>query len=66
MKIEKSTLIEEIAEKHPELIRPLRERGIVCIRCGEPIWGTLEEVASEKGIDDIDRLVSDLNQIISK
>ena len=66
MKIERSTLIEEIAERHPELIRPLRERGIVCIRCGEPIWGTLEEVALEKGIDDIDQLVSYLNQIISK
>ena len=64
--IDKTTLIEEITEKYPELIGPLREHGIVCIRCGEPIWGTLEEVAREKGIKDIDQLVKEMNRIISK
>ena len=60
------TLIEEIVEMYPELIRPLREYGIACIRCGEPIWGTLDQVAREKGIADIDTLVEKLNNIISK
>jgi methionine synthase II (cobalamin-independent) len=64
--IDRTTLIEEITEKYPELIGPLREHGIVCIRCGEPIWGTLEEVAREKGIEDIDRLVTEMNRMISK
>lgn len=63
-KISRSTFIEEIAEKYPSLIKPLRERGIVCIRCGEPIWGTLEQVAVERGIEDIDQLVDDLNRMI--
>lgn len=63
--IDKTTLIEEITEKYPELIGPLREHGVVCIRCGEPIWGTLEEVAREKGIWDIDRLVAEMNRIIA-
>ncbi len=66
LKISKSTLIEEIVEKYPSLIGPLRERGIVCIRCGEPIWGTLEEVAEEKNIEDIDGLVDALNREIEK
>ena len=60
------TLIEEIVEMYPELIRPLREYGIACIRCGEPIWGTLDQVAREKGICDIEALVQKLNNIISK
>ena len=64
-RINKSTLIEEIVEKYPQLIHPLRESGIVCIRCGEPIWGTLEEVATEKGIQDIDALVEEMNRHIS-
>jgi methionine synthase II (cobalamin-independent) len=59
------TSIEEIVEKHPELVRPLREYGIACIRCGEPIWGTLKEIASEKGIHNIDDIVQKLNTIIS-
>ena len=62
--INRSTSIEEIVEKHPELIGPLREHGIVCIRCGEPIWGSLEEIASEKGITNIDDIVTELNRII--
>ena len=64
-RIDKSTLIEEIVEKYPQLIRPLREAGIVCIRCGEPIWGTLEEVATEKGVQNIDALVAEMNRHIS-
>ncbi|MFH1943163.1 MAG: DUF1858 domain-containing protein [bacterium] len=63
--IEKSTLIEEIVQKYPLLIRPLREYGIVCIRCGEPIWGTLEQAVSEKGIKDIDKILKEMNRIIS-
>lgn len=64
--IQKTTLIEEIAEKYSKLIRPLREHGIVCIRCGEPIWGTLEEAAADRGITNIDEIVDDLNRIIKK
>ena len=64
MKISRSTLIEEIVETYPFLVKSLREHGIVCIRCGEPIWGTLEQVAAEKGIENIDQLVNDLNKMI--
>ena len=59
-------MIEEIVERYPFLVKPLRERGIVCIRCGEPIWGTLEQVAVEKGIEDIVQLVDDLNRLTEK
>lgn len=64
--IDKSILIEDLVEKYPQLIRPLQQHGIACIRCGEPIWGTLEEVALEKGISNIDEIVQDLNDIIGQ
>lgn len=39
--------------------------GIRCLKCGEPVWGTLEAAAKEKGFDDtaIERFVKDLNRL---
>ena len=59
--IEGTTTIEEIVTHYPELIRPLMEYGIKCVACGEPIWGTLEENASEKGIQDLKTIIKKLN-----
>jgi hypothetical protein len=44
----------------------LREKGIKCLACGEPIWGTLAESAIEKGMDDsqIDAIVTEFNEKI--
>ncbi len=67
-KVNKSTTIEELVELYPEAVTYLMEQGIRCIRCGEPIWGTLEEAAIEKGFkdDDIQRFVKELNEIANK
>lgn len=65
MLITKDILIEELIDKIPDAIEYLREKGIRCIRCGEPIWGSLEQAAKEKNFTDSDimRFVSELNQI---
>lgn len=65
--VTRKTTIEEIVNQYPELIKPLRDYGIKCIMCGEPVWGTLEENAREKGIDDrkLDEIVVELNRLIS-
>ena len=60
--IEKSILIEDLVEKYPELVGPLKDEGIVCLACGEPVWGTLAEQAEEKGLTDIDGIVERMNQ----
>jgi len=49
--ITKDILIEELVDNYPFSVRYLMEKGIRCIMCGEPIWGTLEEAAEEKGFD---------------
>lgn len=52
MLITKDIEIEELVRKFPFSVKYLMEHGIRCIACGEPIWGTLEEAAKEKGFND--------------
>ena len=63
MEISKEITIEELVRIYPESVKYLMDKGIKCIACGEPIWGTLEEAAQEKGFNDseIDQFVKDLN-----
>lgn len=64
--VEKNIPIEELIRKHPFSVHYLMKKGIKCIVCGEPIWGTLEDAAKEKGLSeqDVDRIVEELNELI--
>jgi hypothetical protein len=55
--------IEELVEIIPASVSYLSRNGIKCIACGEPVWGTLEEAAMEKGFskEEIEGFVRDLN-----
>jgi len=66
-KILKNITIEELVEVLPESVKLLKDRGIRCIICGEPIWGTLEEAAKEKSItdDELEAVVQELNNLAS-
>lgn len=63
--ITKEITIEELVEIKHEAVTYLMDKGIRCLVCGEPIWGTLESAAKEKGYNDsdIDKFVEDLNNI---
>jgi iron-sulfur cluster repair protein YtfE (RIC family) len=65
--ITKDIAIEELVIKYPLAVSFLSENGIRCIRCGEPVWGTLEEAALEKGFsqDDIKQVLDGLNKLIA-
>jgi hypothetical protein len=65
MEIERTIAIEDLVDEKPRAIVYLMEKGIRCLRCGEPIWGTLEAAAKEKGFkdSDIDEFVKELNQL---
>jgi len=52
MEITKDISIEDLVELIPDSVRYLSEKGIKCIACGEPIWGTLGEAVSEKGFSE--------------
>jgi methionine synthase II (cobalamin-independent) len=66
--ISKEILIEDLVEQYPFSVRYLMEKGIRCIMCGEPIWGTLEEAAKEKKFNDteIEAFINEMNELVDK
>ena len=63
MIIDSKITIEELVEVLPESVTYLSRKGIKCIACGEPVWGTLGEAAREKGFGEkkIMEFVEELN-----
>lgn len=64
--ITKKTTIEALTEDYTFAVSYLKKKGIRCIACGEPIWGTLEEACEEKGfsVEAIDEVVTELNKLV--
>lgn len=67
-KINKDIEIEDLVKINPNSVVYLMEQGIRCLRCGEPIWGSLESAAKEKGFNDkeISKFVDELNNLSVK
>lgn len=63
--ITKEIPIEELVKKIPASVAFLRDKGLVCILCGEPVWGTLEELAKSKDFTDeqIATIVEEVNKL---
>jgi len=63
--ITKETTIEDLVSDFPDSVTFLMQKGIRCLRCGEPSWGTIESAAREKNFDDreIDEIVKELNHL---
>jgi methionine synthase II (cobalamin-independent) len=60
--IDPEITIEDLVRQLPEAAAILRRFGIVCIQCGEPVWGTLRQVAAEKGIRDLSEVLASLRR----
>ncbi len=62
-KIVRKISIEELIENHPGSVQFLIKRNLPCLVCGEPSWGTLEELARDKGLSetDVDALLNEMN-----
>ncbi len=62
--IDRHITIEELISRFPGSVKFLISRGLPCLVCGEPTWGTLEELAKDKGWTDaaIDELVEEMNE----
>lgn len=67
MRIGRDTTIEDLVEVYPGVVRFFIEQGLPCIACGDPVWGTFEEVAKRSGRSDteIDRLVIEMNSLFA-
>jgi len=68
MTIKKDIHIEDLIDILPQSAQYLSAHGIKCIACGEPIWGTLEEAARDKGFNDIqiESFVREFNEMLNK
>ena len=55
--------IEQLIELKEDAVGYLFRKNIRCIRCGEPVWDTIEEAARKKDYTEaeIDQLLEDLN-----
>jgi hypothetical protein len=58
-------LVEEVVRDFPKASAFLRRWGIVCIQCGEPVWGTLGEVIEAKG-QDVGHVLDQLNEYLAE
>jgi hypothetical protein len=67
MDISRDSIIEDLVNDHPKAVVFLMEKGIRCLRCGEPIWGTLGSAMDEKSIpsDEQLRLVEQLREYLA-
>jgi len=63
--IDKDILIEDLMKRLPKAVGYLMKKNIKCLACGEPVWGTLEQAARQKGFSDaeIAVFVDELNEL---
>ena len=54
--------VEDLVRAVPRAPAVLREWGLICIQCGEPVWGTLAELAAARGISDLAPIIAALER----
>ena len=59
--IDKTIYVEDLVEEFPQSVSYLQDRDIICIECGAPVWGTLEENLVRHNIEDIDGFMAEFN-----
>lgn len=60
-KITAQTSVEDVLKKYPTLVHVFIEHRLPCLVCGEPFWGTIEELSRQHHID-VKGLINKLNQ----
>lgn len=51
MLVTKETKIEDLLALHPQAAKVFLESGLPCLVCGEPNWGTIDELAKRYNKD---------------
>jgi hypothetical protein len=64
--VTRRTTLEELIRRKEDAVGYLAHKRIRCVRCGEPVWDTLEDAARRAGYgeDEIDGLVEELNRMV--
>ncbi len=66
MEIKKTSKIEEVFNKHPEVAEVMNKHGLHCIGCMMSRFETLEEGAKAHGAndEDIDCMIKEMNEVV--
>lgn len=59
--ITEKTHIDQLLAENPGLAKIFIQLELPCLVCGEPFWGTIEELARQHGVD-VKELVNKLNE----
>ena len=57
--------IDDLIGRYPGSVGFLIKKGLPCVVCGEPFWGTLADLARQKGLNEeqINALVAEFNEL---
>ena len=55
--------MEDLVQAFPRVVPILVRHRVVCIQCGEPVWGTLGEALQRAGIEDQDLMINELDRM---
>jgi Ni,Fe-hydrogenase I small subunit len=60
--IHRGISVEDLITDFPQSIKFMVQEGLPCFVCGEPTWGTFEEMARKKGMTEaeIDLLIEQM------
>jgi hypothetical protein len=66
-RITRSISIEELVRDYPGSVSFLIRQDLPCLVCGEPSWGTLEDLGKDQGLsaDELDRLIETMNMTLA-
>lgn len=65
-KITKHMLIGDVVQQYPQTFDVFMKYGLHCVGCHVAAFENIEQGARAHGIEDVDKLISDLNEAISK
>lgn len=63
--VKASDYVEDVIEDYPNSIKFFSDKNIVCVQCGEPVWGTVKDIIKQK-YDDVDQIIKELNDYLDK
>lgn len=58
--------LEDLAAKYPYAIRLFSRRNIICIKCGTPLWITVEEAIRRAGHENVEEILEEVNKELAK
>jgi hypothetical protein len=62
-RVTRTISVEDLVREYPGSVPYLIQQSLPCLVCGEPSWGSLEELGKDHGLNDeeVDKLVEQMN-----